>query len=208
MGSYIVNNAVDRMQVVAESARRKPYVRLDEDEISGVLEEGGKLSGLIAGYEPRKSQVRLTRDVTSAFNDGGVLAAEAGTGVGKSFAYLVPAFAWAIKNEERVVVSTATINLQKQLVDKDIPVVQRLFRKKTKAALVKGRGNYLCRTRLREAIEEEGLFAAPPPSQKRRGPGERAPAARHRGLGRDERDGRQGRPLLLPRGAALVQGLL
>jgi ATP-dependent DNA helicase DinG len=159
VGSYIVNNAVDRVHVVAEPARRKPYSRLDEDEIAGVLEEGGKLSGLIAGYEPRRSQIRLTRDVTSAFNDGGVLAAEAGTGVGKSFAYLVPAFAWAIRNEERVVVSTATINLQKQLVDKDIPVVQKLFRKKTKAVLVKGRGNYLCRTRLREALDEEGIFA-------------------------------------------------
>jgi ATP-dependent DNA helicase DinG len=160
VGSYIVNNDVSRMHVVAEPARRKPYVRLDEDEISGVLEEGGKLSGLIPDYEPRKSQIRLTRDVTSAFNDGGVLAAEAGTGVGKSFAYLVPSFAWAIKNEERVVVSTATINLQKQLIDKDIPVVQKLFRKKTKAVIVKGRGNYLCRTRLREALDEEGLLAA------------------------------------------------
>lgn len=159
VGSYIVNNAVDRVHVVAEPARRKPYSRLDEDEISGVLEEGGKLSGLIPGYEPRKSQIRLTRDITSAFNDGGVLAAEAGTGVGKSFAYLVPAFAWAIKNEERVVISTGTINLQKQLVDKDIPVVQKLFKKKTKAVLVKGRGNYLCRTRLGEAIDEEGIFA-------------------------------------------------
>jgi ATP-dependent DNA helicase DinG len=159
VGSYIVNNDVSRVHVVAESARRKPYALLDEDEISGVLEEGGKLSGLIPGYEPRKSQIRLTRDVTSAFNDGGVLAAEAGTGVGKSFAYLVPSFAWAIKNEERVVISTATINLQKQLVDKDIPVVQKLFKKKTKAVLVKGRGNYLCRTRLREALDEEGLLA-------------------------------------------------
>jgi ATP-dependent DNA helicase DinG len=160
IGSYIVNNDLSRVRVVAEPARRKPHVLLDEDEISGVLEEGGKLAGLIPGYEPRKSQIKLSRDVTSAFNQGGVLAAEAGTGVGKSFAYLVPAFAWAVKNEERVVVSTATINLQKQLVDKDIPVVQRLFKKSTKAVLVKGRGNYLCRNRLREALDEEGLFAA------------------------------------------------
>ena len=159
VGSYIVNNEVTKVHVVAESARRKPYVRLDEDEISGVLDEGGKLSTLISGYESRKSQIRLTRDVTSAFNDGVVLAAEAGTGVGKSFAYLVPSFAWAIKNEERIVISTATINLQKQLIDKDIPVVQKLFKKKTKAVIVKGRGNYLCRMRLREALDEEGLLA-------------------------------------------------
>ena len=173
VGSYIVNNAVDRVHVVAEPARRKPYVKLDEDEIAGVLEEGGKLSLLISGYEPRRSQIRLTRDITSAFNDGGVLAAEAGTGVGKSFAYLVPAFAWAIKNEERVVISTGTINLQKQLVDKDIPIVQKLFKKKTKAVLVKGRGNYLCRTRLREAIDEEGIFAP-----KDAAPGEEHPLRR------------------------------
>ena len=76
-------------------------------------------------------------------------------------------------------------------------MVQKLFKKKTKAVLVKGRGNYLCRTRLREAIDEEGIFAgrrpSPPP---------------HRGLGRDDRDGGPRRPLLLPRGAALVAGLL
>ncbi len=161
VGSYIVDNAVEHVHVVAEPARRRSLVMLDEDEIAGVLEEGGKLSSLIPNYEPRASQARFARDVTDALNEGKVLAAEAGTGVGKSFAYLVPAFAWAIRNEERVVVSTATINLQKQLVDKDIPVVQRLFRKKTKAVLVKGRGNYLCRTRLAEALDEEGLFAAP-----------------------------------------------
>jgi ATP-dependent DNA helicase DinG len=159
VGSYIVDNAVERVHVVAEPARRRSLVMLDADEIAGVLEEGGKLSTLIPNYEPRKSQIRLTRDVTEALNEGKVFVAEAGTGVGKSFAYLVPAFAWAIRNEERVVVSTATINLQKQLVDKDIPVVQRLFRKKTKAVLVKGRGNYLCRTRLGEALDEEGLLA-------------------------------------------------
>ncbi len=159
VGSYIVDNAVARVTVVAEPVRRKAYILLDEDEIGGVLEEGGKLSAMIPSYEPRKSQIKLTRDITRVMSEGGILAAEAGTGVGKSYAYLIPAFAWAIRNEERVVIATATINLQKQLIDKDIPVVQSLFRKKTKAVLVKGRGNYLCRTRLQEALDEEGIFA-------------------------------------------------
>ncbi len=159
VGSYIVDNAVARVAVIAEPVRRKAYVLLDEDEIGGVLESGGKLSERITAYEPRSSQVRLARDIARIMGEGGILAAEAGTGVGKSFAYLIPAFAWAIRNEERVVIATATINLQKQLVDKDIPVVQSLFRKRTKAVLVKGRGNYLCRTRLREALDEEGIFA-------------------------------------------------
>jgi ATP-dependent DNA helicase DinG len=159
VGSYIVNNAVTEVYVIAEPARRKALAFLDEEEIAGVLDSGGKMSGMIPDYEPRPSQVRLAKDITTAYNEGHILAAEAGTGVGKSFAYLVPSFAWAIRNEERVVISTATINLQKQLIDKDIPVVQRLFRKKTKAVLVKGRANYLCRIRLREALDEEGLLA-------------------------------------------------
>jgi ATP-dependent DNA helicase DinG len=159
VGSYIVDNGVSEVYVIAEPARRKAYTMLDEDEISGVLDTGGKLANMIPDYEPRPSQVRLTRDIVSSYNESRILAAEAGTGVGKSFAYLVPSFAWAIKNEERIVISTATINLQKQLIDKDIPVVQALFRKKTKAVLVKGRGNYLCRVRLREALDEEGIFA-------------------------------------------------
>jgi ATP-dependent DNA helicase DinG len=159
VGSYIVNNAVTEVYAVAEPARRKAYTMLDEDEISGVLDSGGKMASMIADYEPRPSQVRLSRDITRSYNEARILAAEAGTGVGKSFAYLVPSFAWAIRNEDRVVISTATINLQKQLIDKDIPVVQRLFRKKTKAVLVKGRANYLCHNRLREALDEEGLLA-------------------------------------------------
>ena len=159
VGSYIVNNAVTAVYVIADPAMRKAYTMLDEDEISGVLDAGGKLADRIQDYEPRPSQVRLTRDIVRSYNESRILAAEAGTGVGKSFAYLVPSFAWAIKNDERVVISTATINLQKQLIDKDIPVVMSLFRKKTKAVLVKGRGNYLCRTRLREALDEEGLLA-------------------------------------------------
>lgn len=159
VGCYIVDNDVLRVAVVAEPVRRRSYTTLDVEEIGGVLEPGGKLARLIPAYEPRESQSRLARDIARSMNEGSVLVAEAGTGVGKSFAYLIPAIAWAVRNEERVVIATATITLQKQLVDKDIPQVQALFRKKTKAVLVKGRGNYLCRARLKEALEEEGMLA-------------------------------------------------
>ncbi len=158
-GSYIVDNDVREVYVVMEPVRRKALTALDVDEIAGVLETGGKLASRLPGYEPRPSQIELTRRITEVFNEGGVLAAEAGTGVGKSFAYLLPAFAWAVRNKERVVVSTATINLQKQLVDKDIPLVAALFKRTPKAVLVKGRGNYVCWTRLADALDEEGLFA-------------------------------------------------
>ncbi|MBN2874043.1 MAG: ATP-dependent DNA helicase DinG [Spirochaetales bacterium] len=159
VGSYIVDDAVSMVYVVAEPVRARALIAIDPDELAGVLEAGGKLASRLRGYEPRLSQLDLVRHIATAMNDGYVLAAEAGTGVGKSFAYLIPAFAWAARNKERVLVSTATINLQRQLMDKDIPAVASIFKKKLKAVLVKGRGNYLCKTRLYDALDEEGLFA-------------------------------------------------
>ena len=158
VGSYIVDNEVSEVFIVAEPARRKSYRMLDEEGLAGALDVGGKLSEKMPAFEPRASQIGMTADVASVFNQGGILAAEAGTGVGKSFAYLVPAMAWAQGNEERVVISTATINLQDQLFSRDIPLVSSIFKKKPKAVLVKGRSNYLCKRRLGEAIEEEGLL--------------------------------------------------
>ncbi|PKL06702.1 MAG: hypothetical protein CVV53_02965, partial [Spirochaetae bacterium HGW-Spirochaetae-9] len=158
VGSFIVDNDVAEVFIVAEPVRRKSFRMLDEEGLSGALDKGGKLSRMMPAFEPRASQIAMTADVASVFNSGGILAAEAGTGVGKSFAYLVPAMAWAQGNEERVVISTATINLQDQLFSKDIPLVSSIFRKKPKTVLVKGRANYICKRRLGEAIEEEGLL--------------------------------------------------
>ena len=73
---------------------------------------------------------------------------EAGTGVGKSFAYLLPVIDWAVKNKKRVVISTHTISLQEQLIDKDIPLLQSVYPDEFVAVLVKGRNNYLCLLRL------------------------------------------------------------
>ena len=159
IGSYIVDNDVEEVYIVAEPARRKARKLLDEEGLAGALDTRGKLSEKLESFEPRPSQIAMTRDVACLFNQGGILAAEAGTGVGKSFAYLIPALAWAQGNEERVIVSTATINLQDQLFSKDIPLVSSIFKKKLKAVLVKGRANYLCKRRLAEAITEAGLLA-------------------------------------------------
>ncbi|TFG85057.1 MAG: hypothetical protein E4H20_01425 [Spirochaetales bacterium] len=159
VGSYIVDNGVDEVYVVAEPVRARALAAIDGDQLAGVLEAGGKLSSRLPVYEVRESQLQLVRSVARALNDGYILAAEAGTGVGKSFAYLIPALAWSARNKERIVVSTATINLQRQLMDKDIPLVASIFKKKLKAVLVKGRGNYLCLNRLHDALDEEGLFA-------------------------------------------------
>lgn len=159
IGSYIVDNEVERVYVVAEPIARRELSPLDADELAAMLEPGGRLSRRIKGFESRESQVGLLRLVARAFNEDSVCAAEAGTGVGKSFAYLLPALSWAKRNKERVVLSTATINLQEQLLSKDIPAVNALFDEPVKAVLVKGRANYLCRTRLKEAMDEDALLS-------------------------------------------------
>jgi ATP-dependent DNA helicase DinG len=156
-GSFIINNEVTRVYVVAEPARRRKRKKLDPGTICAALEEGGVIARRLPSFELRPSQIGLMRLVIKAFNDDALAAAEAGTGVGKSFAYLLPAMTYALDNDERVVVSTATINLQQQLYDKDIPLVASALGKKVKAVLVKGRGNYLCRRRMEDALREPAL---------------------------------------------------
>jgi DNA polymerase-3 subunit epsilon/ATP-dependent DNA helicase DinG len=90
----------------------------------------------------------MLRAVATTFNQGGHLMIEAPTGVGKSLAYLIPALYWATTNNERVVISTATINLQDQLINKDLPLVGQALGIPFRAAVLKGRGNYLCPRRL------------------------------------------------------------
>ena len=98
--------------------------------------------------------------VGSALNEGHHLLVEAGTGVGKSFAYLLPAIDYAVRNKKRVVISTHTISLQEQLIEKDIPLLQAVYPDEFTAVLVKGRGNYLCQRRLEQTRRRQNsLFA-------------------------------------------------
>lgn len=158
VGSFIVDNDVEELYVIVEPVRRRAVLPLDSEELVDTLLPGGALSRRYRGFEPRDSQVQMLETVTTAFNGGRIAVVEAGTGTGKSFAYLIPAVRWAMQNEERVVISTATINLQQQLIEKDLPHVQQALGTDVAAVLVKGRGNYLCPLRLTEAIDEAGLF--------------------------------------------------
>ncbi len=99
----------------------------------------------------------MARAVAETFAEGGVLAVEAGTGTGKSLAYLIPAIHWSRENDERVIVSTRTINLQEQLVKNDLPFLSAHLGIEFRAALVKGRGNYLCRRKLAEIRDQPAL---------------------------------------------------
>lgn len=125
---------------------------LDIDVLSRMLQPGGALEKAFPGFEYRLQQVEMMQAVANAFNHSLHLIVEAGTGTGKSIAYLLPAIHWAEQNGERVVVSTNTINLQDQLYDKDIPDLRALLPFEVRAAVLKGRSNYLCPRRL-EALK-------------------------------------------------------
>ncbi len=121
---------------------------LDVDALAHLLGAEGLFAKTFDGYEFRPQQIEMLRAVAGAFNDGATRLVEAGTGTGKSLAYLIPAIYWAAQNNQRVVISTNTINLQDQLYLKDIPDLRKVLPFEFKAALLKGRSNYLCRTRL------------------------------------------------------------
>ena len=158
IGAYIIDNQATKLYVVAEIIRRNKIEPLDIDATAAYLEDGGALSQSVESYEPRPQQIDFLKAVCSSFNKDNITIAEAGTGVGKSFAYLIPAFRWAEQNKERVVISTGTINLQHQLLEKDIPVIQKLLDSKLKAVLVKGRQNYICLRRFNDRAQEASLF--------------------------------------------------
>ncbi len=157
IGFYIINNEVTEVYAVAETVAER-IVPLNTDEIKSHLEPGGSLSGIFEKYEVRPSQIEMLCDVADAINNEEIIIAEAGTGVGKSLAYLIPAFQWVINNNDRIVISTGTINLQHQLIEKDIPLVRKMLKTDKKAALVKGRGNYVCMRKYLEKLNETSLF--------------------------------------------------
>ena len=121
---------------------------LDPDAIREIVDEGGRLAERLPGYEHRTQQVDMAQAIGDAFNHSQHLMIEAGTGTGKSIAYLVPSILWSLQNNERVVISTNTINLQEQLIDKDVPMLRDALDLPFTASVMKGRGNYLCPRRL------------------------------------------------------------
>ncbi|CAH2030242.1 helicase C-terminal domain-containing protein [Trichlorobacter ammonificans] len=155
--AIIDNQCADCYLVVAPHLPREREL-IAGDELARAFGADGVLARHLKGYEEREEQVRMAQAVAAAFNGDGVAMIEAGTGTGKSLAYLIPAVLWAVRNEQRVVISTNTINLQEQLIKKDIPLLQRHSTVTFSACLVKGRGNYLCKRKLEAAVAEPALF--------------------------------------------------
>ncbi len=117
---------------------------LDIDAITHHFVPSGTFDQAIPKYEFRQQQLDMTQQVAAAFSSPNHLLVEAATGTGKSMAYLTPAIEWAWQNEHRVVVSTNTINLQDQLVNKDLPMLRDALGIPFVSALLKGRSNYIC----------------------------------------------------------------
>jgi predicted DnaQ family exonuclease/DinG family helicase len=114
------------------------------DGICRMFSPRGPIGRRLPNYEQRAEQVQMVRAVCEAFNEPRHLLAEAGTGTGKSLAYLLPGIAWACTNQDKVLVSTNTRNLQEQLYRKDLPFLTELLPGRFEPALLKGRRNYLC----------------------------------------------------------------
>ncbi len=158
IGFGIIDNGATALYVVVEVPHDRPVVRIDPFDVIDTLGESGPVAEQLRRYEDRPSQRDMAAYIADGYNDGGVQLLEAGTGVGKSFAYLVPALHWARANGERTVVSTNTINLQEQLVGKDLPLLRRALATEAYTptfALLKGWRNYLCLSRMHQAVASQ-----------------------------------------------------
>jgi len=161
VGMVITDNAVRRALWVVEPQAPRPRVVVDDALVRAFFDE--RLPAVVPGWEPRPGQADMAVAVLHALQEGRsgspvVAALEAGTGTGKSLAYLVPAALWAEANDARVAIATYTIALQGQLASSDLPLLARAGLDLPWAVL-QGRGNYVCRRRLEEALadlDEEG----------------------------------------------------
>ena len=141
-------------------------IEIDPYVVAEALSSGSEFSGSVPGFEERPQQAEMATAVVETINSGGRLMVEAGTGIGKSLAYLLPAALFAVANDKRVVISTNTINLQEQLIRKDLPMVKDALSAvdpelagKMRFTQLKGRANYLCYRRWRQAASSGDLEA-------------------------------------------------
>ncbi len=141
-------------------ALRKDFDQSFSQDVHQMFGEGSALSGA-KNFEYRPEQQQMAAAVADALEKNHHLVVEAGTGVGKSLAYLIPAALFALENRRKAIISTHTINLQEQLLQKDIPIVRKLLDRPFEAALLKGRQNYLCPSRLDRALQlQNDLFTS------------------------------------------------
>ncbi len=162
IGFAIVDNEAARVFVVVEIPRQDVATPVAADDVDAVLGPDGAVARLHQRYEDRPTQRAMASRIAELYNIGGIGLLDAGTGVGKSLGYLVPALRWAAANKERTIVATATIPLQEQLVTKDLPFLARaLGDPSVKFALLKGWRNYICLQRLTQARDAASSLLEP-----------------------------------------------
>jgi ATP-dependent DNA helicase DinG len=154
VGFFIIDNAAESIYVVVEPLQDTDS-DVDPEAVVHALTAADKLPSMLPDYEPRESQVAMAQRVAEAQNGREITIVEAGTGTGKSLAYLLPSAMRAVRGNERVAIATRTKHLQQQLVTSDVPVVRRLH-PNLEVAILKGRGNYLCRRKLGDRLKEAG----------------------------------------------------
>jgi len=158
LGFFIIDNAATRIYRVVEPFPEERTNLLDLEEIESIFSAGGLLETGIPGFEDREGQRSLAIECARSLNEGSVAAYEAGTGVGKSFAYLIPSILYAVRNRAKVVISTRTIHLGEQLLTQDLPTLARVLPEEFRYALIKGRGNYACRRKTELVRRSPELF--------------------------------------------------
>jgi len=131
------------------------FKQIEKASVSEMFFDNGLLKKNFELFKPRESQKEMAQEIADAFNTQSILVAEAGTGIGKTLAYLLPSAFWAIKNKCRVLVSTRTRNLQDQLIIKDLPLVDKITDNKLKYSVLKGRSNYICLNRWKKLLSGE-----------------------------------------------------
>lgn len=132
---------------------------LQRSSVLALLDKKGPIAAKFPFFEKRPEQESMLSDILQAYHERQIALIEAGTGCGKSMAYLIPALLFAAVQKERTVISTHTIHLQEQLLHKDIPLLKEALGLSLKAVIVKGMGNYLCLRKLHDAMEERLLYS-------------------------------------------------
>lgn len=138
-GSYIVDNSVENIYIIVPLKKIEP-----PQDVELFFGASSKISETFPNFEPRAEQLKMAKVVQECLSDNTKCIIEAGTGTGKTLAYLIPSLSYALQNRKKVVISTNTINLQEQLLHKDVPLAKKILGKNFKYELVKGRANYLC----------------------------------------------------------------
>lgn len=156
IGFVIHNNECTEFYIVVEPYIEEKPEQLSKKEMTAYLSKEGPIAGKLKNYEQRNGQIDLLGKITDALNTPCHAILEGETGIGKSMAYLIPAIFYSHTNKCRVCVSTNTINLQYQLINKDLPFLEKIIPFDFKYCLLKGRTNYVCLRRIKEASASDG----------------------------------------------------